>query len=278
MRVNRICKLLFAIVLGSICLTSCTSQRNLIYLQGKDMKETKNGVQTYTYREGESNSSPDYKIQAGDMVYVNIFSTIDEEASRLFGSNSSSPTNSLQYQSDQNIFLSSYEVDKVGNITLPVIGMLHVGDMTIEEIQNLIKEKAEEYSKDIIVVCKLVTFKIRVAGEVNRPGVYTFYQPSVDIFDALMTAGDLTYDASRKKVRVIRKTDKEDIIYTLDIRKASVLRDKNYYLRPGDIVYVEPNKHTKNLTAVNRPLSTVSYALSIVSAVCSVVAIIMALK
>lgn len=266
-------------IIKTICLVfvlamfaSCTPTKNIIYFQTEDLNSEEPLTQYYKYPEGETNDSPKYKIQAHDMLYVQITSSVDEEASRLFSNSGSG------YQVESGLFLYSYEVNEDGDVLLPTIGLVHVADMTIDQAQLAIKERAEEYSNDIVVVCRLVSFKIKVAGEVAKPGIYTFYQPSVDVFDALISAGDLTFDANRSKIRVIRKTNTEDIVYTLDVRKTSVMRDSGYYLRPGDIVYVEPNKARKSLVGFDRSASTTYYIFAILSSMMSIVTLLVALK
>lgn len=264
---------LCTVVLAILLLASCTSQKNLIYFQNDDLKsDNQPDTMIYKYENGYTNSSPEYKLQPHDMIYVQIYSSLDNASSSLFQSTAQNATSSVQ---DQSIYLNSYEVDSEGNLDLPTIGKINVLGMSIEETQNAIKQKAEEFSEGITVTCRMVTFRIKVAGEVNNPGVYTFYQPSVNIFDALLTAGDLTYYGNRQKVRIIRKSETEDAVYTLDIRKASVMKNKNYYLRPGDIVYVEPNKNTKTLQTINPPLTTITSSLSLIA---SVVAIIVSIN
>ena len=265
---------LCTVVLAILLLASCTSQKNLIYFQNDDLKsDNQPDTMLYKYENGYTNSSPEYKLQPHDMIYIQIYSSLDNASSALF-QQSSQNLNSSSY-GDQGIYLNSYEVDNDGNIDLPTIGKINVLGMSIEEAQNAIKQKAEEFSEGITVTCRMVTFRIKVAGEVNKPGIYTFYQPSVNIFDALLAAGDLTYYGNRQKVRIVRKSETEDAIYTLDIRKASVMKNKNYYLRPGDIVYVEPNKNTKTLQTINPPLTTITSSLSLIA---SVVAIIVSIN
>lgn len=265
---------LCTVVLTILLLASCTSQKNLIYFQNDDLKsDNQPDTMLYKYENGYTNSSPEYKLQPHDMIYVQIYSSLDNASSALFQSTTQSG-NTMQ-ASDNTLYLTSYEVDNDGNIDLPTIGKINVLGMTIEEAQNAIKQKAEEFSEGITVTCRMVTFRIKVAGEVNNPGIYTFYQPSVNIFDALLAAGDLTYYGNRQKVRIVRKSETEDAIYTLDIRKASVMKNKNYYLRPGDIVYVEPNKNTKTLQTINPPLTTITSSLSLIA---SVVAIIVSIN
>ncbi len=265
---------LCTVVLTILLLASCTSQKNLIYFQNDDLKsDNQPDTMLYKYENGYTNSSPEYKLQPHDMIYVQIYSSLDNASSALFQSTTQSG-NTMQ-ATDNTLYLTSYEVDNDGNIDLPTIGKINVLGMSIEEAQNAIKQKAEEFSEGITVTCRMVTFRIKVAGEVNKPGIYTFYQPSVNIFDALLAAGDLTYYGNRQKVRIVRKSETEDAIYTLDIRKASVMKNKNYYLRPGDIVYVEPNKNTKTLQTINTPLTTITSSLSLIA---SVVAIIVSIN
>lgn len=265
---------LCTVVLAILLLASCTSQKNLIYFQNDDLKsDNQPDTMLYKYENGYTNSSPEYKLQPHDMIYVQIYSSLDNASSALFQSTTQSG-NTTQ-ATDNTLYLTSYEVDNDGNVDLPTIGKINVLGMTIEEAQSAIKQKAEEFSEGITVTCRMVTFRIKVAGEVNNPGIYTFYQPSVNIFDALLAAGDLTYYGNRQKVRIVRKSETEDAIYTLDIRKASVMKNKNYYLRPGDIVYVEPNKNTKTLQTINPPLTTITSSLSLIA---SVVAIIVSIN
>ncbi|MDO5759653.1 MAG: polysaccharide biosynthesis/export family protein [Bacteroidota bacterium] len=253
-----------------VLLASCTSQKNLIYFQNDELKtENQPDTMIYKYAEGYTNASPEYKIQPQDMLYIQIYSSLDDKALTLFQSSTQNNYNSTY--GDQGMYLNSYEVDQKGYIDLPTIGKVLVEGMTLEEAQQTIKQKAEEYTEGIVVMCRMVTFRIKVAGEVNKPGVYTFYQPAVNIFDALLAAGDLTYYGNRQKIRIVRKTTDEDIVYTLDIRKASVLQNKNYYLRPGDIVYVEPNKNTKTLTTINPPLTTVTSSLSLITSIIAII-------
>ncbi len=261
---------LCTVVLAILLLASCTSQKNLIYFQNDDLKsDNQPDTMLYKYENGYTNSSPEYKLQPHDMIYVQIYSSLDNASSALFQSTTQSG-NTTQ-ASDNTLYLTSYEVDNDGNIDLPTIGKINVLGMSIEEAQNAIKQKAEEFSEGITVTCRMVTFRIKVAGEVNNPGIYTFYQPSVNIFDALLAAGDLTYYGNRQKVRIVRKSETEDAIYTLDIRKASVMKNKNYYLRPGDIVYVEPNKNTKTLQTINTPLTTITSSLSLIASVIAII-------
>ena len=218
-------------VLAVALLSSCTSQKNLIYLQGS---EDMNGDILHTYSGDEKNYSPEYVLAEQDMLYIQITSTVGNEANALFNNN----TNSNYMSTDNAVYLNSFVVDKEGEIGLPLMGKVYVKGLTVEQAEKKIKEKAEEFVQGAVVSCKMVNYKVSVLGEVTRPGTYTFYQPSVSVFDVIAAAGDLTYYGNRHRVKVVRKTSKEDLIYTLDLSEASILQDKKFYLQPGDLVYV----------------------------------------
>lgn len=268
---NKNLKMPSLLVAVLLFLSSCTSQKNLIYLQGE---ENDKGEIMYNYAENEHNYSPDYILAEQDMLYIQITSTVGNEANSLF--NSTASNNNMI--SDNGLYLNGFVVDKNGDVALPLIGKVYVKGLTVEQAEKKIKEKAEEFVQGAIVSCKMVNYKVSVLGEVSRPGTYTFYQPSVNIFDVIAEAGDLTYYGNRHKVKIVRKTSKEDIIYTLDLSDASILQDKRFYLQPGDLVYVEPNKSTKSLSTLNAPLGTITSSLSIIASVISLVTLVLSLN
>ena len=239
-------------VLAVALLSSCTSQKNLIYLQGS---EDMNGDILHTYSGDEKNYSPEYVLAEQDMLYIQITSTVGNEANALFNNT----TNNNYVSSDNAVFLNSFVIDKEGEIGLPLMGKVYVKGLTVEQAEKKIKEKAEEFVQGAVVSCKMVNYKVCV-------------------FDVIAAAGDLTYYGNRHRVKVVRKTSKEDLIYTLDLSEASILQDKKFYLQPGDLVYVEPNKNTKALTTLNVPLNTITSSLSILTSVISVVSLILTLS
>ncbi|MBO7276516.1 MAG: polysaccharide biosynthesis/export family protein [Bacteroidales bacterium] len=262
---NRFVLILSVIV---IALSSCTSQKNLIYFQFSDQQD----VYKHTYTEGNQNFSPNYYLAAEDMLYIDII-THNEETTRMFSSKENRYT-----QSDNTIYLNSYVIDKNGEINLPVAGKVKLIGLTVEQAQSAIQEQVDKYVQGAVVSCKMVNYKVSILGEVNRPGTYTFYQPCVSLFELLAAAGDLTYYGNREKVKIVRKTISEDVVYTIDLRNVEILQDKNMYLQPGDVVYVEPNKNTKSLSTLNIPLTTISNSLVVLTSVISIFSWILSLS
>ena len=71
----------------------------------------------------------------------------------------------------------------------------------------------------------------------------------------------MTNFAKTSEVRIVRQTDDGSEIITVDLGNADILSSPYYYLKPNDIVYVEPLK-IKQWGFTTFPYSTV---LSVVS-------------
>jgi polysaccharide export outer membrane protein len=255
-----------------IVFASCTPQRNLVYFQNDTSKDS---LYTYVYPKDKSEFLQPYTLTENDELYVNVLST-DNLTQEMFGR---IMTTGSYGASEISIYMNSYTIDSKGNISVPGMNPIHLKGLTLEEARQKIEEEAREsIANDIVVICKLVNFRIEVLGEVVRAGKYTYYQDKVSIFDVIASAGDLTYHANRKSVKIIRKENNRDVIYVLDLRRADILQEPNYYLKSGDIVYVEPNKVTKSFANFNIPMSTIASSLSIVSTAISLIILVVTLK
>ncbi|HET7361535.1 MAG TPA: polysaccharide biosynthesis/export family protein, partial [Salinimicrobium sp.] len=148
--------------------------------------------------------------------------------------------------------LQTYLVDSDGNIEFPVLGTVHVADLTRQELSDLMQKKISEYVQDPIVNVRIANFQVTVLGEVARPGTYSVPDEYLSLTKALGMAGDLTIYGQRKNVLVIRETDRGKVYEYLDLTDSSVLNSPFYYLQQNDVVYVEPNHAQKQAAGYNR--------------------------
>ena len=112
------------------------------------------------------------------------------------------------------------------------------------QVKQIITEKLKDYLKaDLVVTVRFVNYKISVLGEVNQPGVYLVADEKINILQALSLAGDLTLYGRRDVVKILREeSDGSKTITTLNLNDRNLIFSPFYYLRQGDVVYVEPNK------------------------------------
>ena len=127
----------------------------------------------------------------------------------------------------------------------------------------------DEYINHATVIVRLVSFKISIIGEVNDPGVYLVLDDQINLIQALSLAGDIIVYGNRSKINLIRRTSEGTIIKHLDLTDNRILESEYYYLKPNDIVYVEPLKakrfRTQDVGLIYMLFSTISTIILIIN-------------
>jgi polysaccharide export outer membrane protein len=242
---------------GLIALNSCRTKKDLTYLAD---------MQNDSLLKNLPAEATDYLLKPNDNVYVNIQSTNDE-VTKLFNVNTTTQGGGTQAFTDpsgQAIYGNI--IDKTGTITLPVLGKIEIAGLSQAEAQAKVQLKANEYLKEASVKLKMLNFKITMLGEVKAPGVYYFYDNSLNILDALGRAGGFSDMAVLNTVLVMRKTSSGTQSYRLNFKTKNLLSQPGYYLQPNDIVYAEPArmKATQlNFTTFSLVLSTLTFLVVI---------------
>ncbi len=256
---------LIVVVLG----TSCTPQKELVYLQGIDSisNQTEQIIQNYTL-----------KIQSDDMLSIKVGSK-DRDLLEPFGNNlllGQVGQNTSSYSSSQK--MNYYQVDQKGYINLPIFGNLKVDEKTTSELENMLAQKFKEagYAYDPIVSVKIMNFKISVLGDVKTPGPVSVESDRMTILEALAKAGDLQPGGLRKNVLVVREENGVRSWGRVDLTSPSLLTSPYYYMKQNDIIYIESNQ---SLSVKASPFFTYwSASSSILSIIISVVSLISVLS
>jgi polysaccharide export outer membrane protein len=217
---------------------SCTSTKKIKYFQ--DIPDSGRLADI----KGAMFSEP--KIQPGDILTI-LVQTIDPTAS--------APINTGNVVSVYNAVtpgvgsfnqqpIAGYLIDNDGTTTLPILGNLKLGGLTITEAKKLIAGQANKYFKNTpTVIVRFANFRVNVTGEVTKPGMYVLATEKVSLMDALAVAGDLTIFAKRENVLLIREgADGNKIPYRFNMKKSDIMSSPYFYLRQNDLIYVEPNQ------------------------------------
>ena len=246
-------KLLVCLFAGLIALNSCRFKKDLTYLADMKNDSLLNNLPV---------PAADYILKPNDNIYVNIQST-NEEVTKLFNANSTMQGGGSQSFTDPNgQGLNGNLIDKAGNITLPVLGKIELAGLTQTEAQAVVQLKANEYLKESTVKLKMLNFKITILGEIKSPGIYYFFDNSLNVIDAVGRAGGFTDMAQLNTVLVMRKTSSGTKSYRLDFKTKNLLAHPAYYLQPNDLVYAEPSRMKSlqlNFTTISTILSTITF-------------------
>ncbi|MDY7012591.1 MAG: SLBB domain-containing protein, partial [Cyanobacteriota bacterium] len=151
-------------------------------------------------------------------------------------------------------YSGTYQVPIDGIISLPLIGIVPIGGLTLEQASNLISDRYAAFLKRPIITIRLVSTRplnVFVSGEVENPGSFSIPlvggagdDPGIQyptLSEALKAAGGITLASDISQIRVRRRTsgggeeafilNLQDFIDTGNARASLTLRD-------GDEIYV----------------------------------------
>ena len=239
---------------------SCGSKQDIVYFQDVDSVGSSRSINSYIPI-----------IRPDDMLSI-VVSALDQDAVRPFNLTSvsfSAQDGGLGRATQQN-----YLVDVNGNIEFPVLGSLKVAGLNRNQATTLVKDMLREYIKDPIVNIRTLNFKVTVLGEVRNPGSYTISNERITLLEALGLAGDLTIQAERENVLVIREENGKKTYHRVNLTSEEVFNSPVYYLTQNDVIYVEPNNSRVKSSTVG---PSTNATLGIVSTLITVAALIISI-
>jgi polysaccharide export outer membrane protein len=187
-------------------------------------------------------------IQKGDLLGITVSSL--------------SPENTAIYNAPQNAEgpATGYLVDKEGNIQFVKLGAIHVDGMTRKELKAKLQNDLIPYLAQPVVAVGFLNRHVTVMGGVS-PQVLPMPGDNMTLLDALAASGDIGEKGRADNVLVIREKDNSKEFKRLNLTDKSVFYSPYFYLKPNDIVYVEPIKKTQDNTL--RIVSYITSGLSI---------------
>ena len=129
-----------------------------------------------------------------------------------------------------------------GGITFPLAGEIQAGGLTTKALSDELVKKLKRYIPNpsvTVSVLNSVSNKIYVIGKVNRPGEFTA-TGYMDVLQALTMAGGLTPFADSDEIKIIRRTEKGNMMKLFDYDEviSGERLDMNIILKAGDTVVV----------------------------------------
>ena len=143
-----------------------------------------------------------------------------------------------------------------GNVSLPLVGSVHIDGLTLEQAQKAIEAKLKDggFVRDphvTLTVKEFVTQGISVMGEVVRPGVYPLLGAR-RLFDALSAAGGTTQKAGKVVSITRREKPGEPILIALSA-DPTIASKSNVDVFPGDTIVVSKAGIVYVVGEVGRP-------------------------
>lgn len=237
---QRIIRLVQNIALAGILFSvvSCSTPKNVTYFQ--DLTETVIPLQ----------NDGVIKLEPGDRVSILVKSK-DPQLAALF--NLSINSNRVGDVAISPEGMASYIVNGQGNIDFPILGAIKVAGMTRDELAAYITGALRaDQVRDAVVNVELLNASFTAMGEFGRTGRIPINRDRLNILEAISLAGDLGIQGKRENVAVIREESDGVHTYRIDLTNMQdVVKSPVFYIKQGDIIYVEPNDVKKRQTTVN---------------------------
>lgn len=187
----------------------------------------------------EAQPAADYRIGAGDVLFININGKAEFQNIPQAGSSK----------------ISGSRVDGSGRVAIPLVGYVPVAGLTLPEAQKKVRESLLFYLKDPWVVIEVAEYKslpVYLLGSFKAPGIYYLDRP-LNLLQGISLGGGFDPNANLRGARLSRNGKVQPVdIYAL---LTNGDQRQNVWLRTGDTVYL-PDKSLQQVFvfgAVKKP-------------------------
>lgn len=162
--------------------------------------------------------SENYRLAANDLVSVKVFQEDD--------------------------LTSNARISADGSIAFPLIGQVKLAGKTTHDAAQVIARLLDaRYLVNPQVSITVMSYARRgftVLGEVLKAGSYNMqFQDSIDLLEAIGTAGGYTRLANPGRITVKRRDQERDVIFEVNGKDlASGRGNKSFRVKPGDMITV----------------------------------------
>ena len=249
--------ILNSIVVLSIFLLSGCSIKDYKLFQ----TETKKQEQTTLISAEEYKNELAYenKIAPNDRLSITVYVQSgqgSQQMSSILTTNSNNNTTSR----DDDIGIL---VTQNGTVRLPMIGSVEIIGLTEDQASAKLIELYKTYIRNPYVKVEIKNQRVIVIGEVKKPGVVSVTNGTMTVLEAIAQSGDLTDIASRDDVKIIRGDLRNPDVRSIDLANIVALNESSLFLRPNDIIYVQP----RNLKAYNKAFEEIMPFWQMVSSI-----------
>lgn len=168
-------------------------------------------------------NSADYRIGSQDQLEISVFQVTD--------------------------LSRTVRVNTRGDISLPLVGVLHVGGLTAQQVEALIAEQlTKSYLQNpqvSVFVKEFSSQRVTLEGEITKPGVYPL-TGETSLLQMVAIGGGLKEIADAENVLVFRVIEGQKKAARFDLKqiRQGNAEDPKIY---GDDIVVFPESGTKNM-------------------------------
>ena len=223
-------RLFFAALFIAFSISSCTSSKQVVYLN--DLGDT-------TFKSvGNAQTQFENAIQKNDLLSITVGGSNLTDIPVL---NSGSGVNAAAGSGTAGS-ATGYLVEADGKIKIPYVGKVQAEGQTRIQLEDTLTQLFKDYTKNPVVNVRFLNYGFSVMGEVTIRGKFTMPNERFTILEALSMAGDITEFGKRDNVLVIREVNGKRNFARVSLLTKNLFNSPYYYLKTNDVVYVEPVK------------------------------------
>lgn len=252
-------RILVSFAIGvSLTLAGCTINRDIMFKTGED----------FEFSPLEEMVTTGYKIAPNDLISFRVFSSKGQRLNQVTAGGISSSGGGNQQQMNMQMNQQNqmtYLVKPDGMVELPEVGDIRVTGMTIEEAEAMLEEVFSEFYVDPFVILRVTNNRVYIfPGESGRASVVTLQNMNTTLLEVLALSGGVGGRANASKVKLIRRSEKGNEVYLMDLSTIEGLDAANVVVQAYDIIYVEPlpqlaREATESLTPITSLISTLTF-------------------
>lgn len=193
------------------------------------------------------------KIQANDILAITV-SSMDKNTNEILNFANINPIPTTTFPGLPNVGAQrgqplGYLVDTAGNVEIPFIGKVRVYELTLSQAGEVIRQKVDSsLVADPAVNVRFLNHKFSVMGEVGRPGTFNLLDDRTTLPEVIAMAGDIGVFGNRENVLLVREKGEGQEMVRLNLTNQSIFTSPYYYVKNGDVIYVEPLKEKATTT------------------------------
>ena len=218
-------KLLIFFIISAF-VSACTINSHIMLRTNKD----------YVFDELLDVDNPEYKLSINDVINFRLFTNNGFEVIDMSALNENGNGMFL----NQNNMIQ-YILRKDSLVELPIIGEINLIDKTIYEAESKLEELYSKFYVDPYINLRVSSRRVIVfPGQGSSAQVVPLRYNNTTLIEALALVGGIAIDSRANRIKLIRKNDKKQEVYLIDLSTIEGINDGTMILQSNDIIYVEP--------------------------------------
>jgi polysaccharide export outer membrane protein len=195
----------------------------------------------------------DFTFAAGDMFELFVF---PEKGYNLI---ESQIIFSEPVRQNTSVYSLAYGISQNGDVFIPMIGSIQLAGMTEREAEELLTGLYANNYTDPFVNVNLITPKtVMVYRGSSDAKQVVLTRPNMTLLEVIAAAGGVPQDARPSHIKVIRQEKNQTLVESVNLKKIEGINRGDNYIRPNDIVYIEPGINTQFFQEIAPVISAVT--------------------